>query len=295
MPDNGINWAQIEHLLNRLEHDEGIYAKRTRAVSWVRARLERAMLEGAPARFGLMEEQWEQFMLGESPGFEAAAKKIRLHLRLSLAKRRQYEATAAVDRAKAAAWLCEQLLGTELKAFPDKAHISPSSWRRFLLAKTYVSDETADHIVSALELTPEEEAELRPLFLRGTFDDVEALKAPVRDGIAAKGLTITEFLGLAYISADAWEAFRPNARGIVTSQGTLLKLVIGLILPPEGAWDFLGLVHSGFFMERDLVVLTCMHSEIYDIERLSEVLEKYSWDSVINQQLFPNLYPPPQN
>ena len=293
MSDGGINWAQIEHLLNRLEHDEGIYAKRTRAVSWVCARLERAMLENAPARFGLTSEQWGQFMAGESSVFEAAAEQILPHLCLSRARRREYDALAAVDRAEAAAWLCKRLLDAELDAFLRRSGITYPSWRRFLLAKTYVSDKTAESIVSALELTSEEEAELRPLFLRGTFDDVEALKDPVRAGIAAMELTIAKFLELSYISADAWEAFQSGARGKVTSQGTLLKLVIGLKLSPEEAWGFLGFVHSGFFMERDLVVLTCMHSEIYDIERLSEVLEKYSWDSVINRRLFPNLYPPP--
>ena len=134
---------------------------------------------------------------------------------------------------------------------------------------------------------------MKALLLRGKFEDVEPLKRPAREHIKSRGLNITEFLRHSYISQDAWEPFQPNGSGTV-SQGTLLKLAVGLSLTPDRAWSFLGLVQSGFFMECDLHVLAYMRISCalmggeadYIPEELAELLSEYSAENG-----FANPYP----
>ena len=289
-----IDKILFEEQLNRLRGDEAIRKKRTRAVRWVKAQLALKLRREAPARFSLSKDQWLRFRRGEEPGFSAATEKLLSDLKLPRVRLRQYRALEAHDRRMAAKMLWRELLERELKDFGSRAGIPNPTWWRFINVKTYSHPETASKVISALGLGAAEEEKLKALLLRGKFEDVEPLKRPAREHIKSRGLSITEFLRHSYISQDAWEPFQPNGSGTV-SQGTLLKLAVGLSLTPDRAWSFLGLVQSGFFMECDLHVLTYMHISCalmggeadYIPEELAELLDEYS-----EAGNFANPYPP---
>lgn len=298
-----VDRVLFEEKLNRLkEEDSRIREGREAAVNWVRARLSRELREAAPSRFGLDEEQLRQFGLGEEPGFGAVEDRLLDCLGLAGTKAKQYRALVSSSRSSAAAWLWNELVELELSRLPgrlaDGEGIPGATWWRFRRVKVYTSPELAGKICAALGLGAAEEAELRELFLRGVFEDVGPLRESVRKGVRALGMTVTAFREGAYISRGAWLPFEPAGTG-TTSQGTLLKLVIGLRLTPEGGWSFLAPIHSGFYMDCDLIFLTYMHyvcalgggSENYVPEDLAVLIEELS-RGTRGKPLFDNPYGP---
>lgn len=291
----------LEEKLNRLKaEDERVRSGREAAINWIRERLERELRADIAARFGLDDAQWRQFELGEEPAFTSAESKLLGFLRLTSSKARQYRAIASQGSRAAAGWLWKELVEHELRRLPARTEgeqrIPDVTWWRFLRLKVYSSAELAGKIAAALGLDAAEAAELGALFLRDVFEDVGPLKEAIRKGIKARGMTITAFREDAYIGQTTWVPFEPGGKGTV-SQDTLLKLIIGLRLTPDGAWDFLAPVHSGFYMECDLVFLVYMYlicarsgPEQYVPEELAELIQRYSHDG--RRLLFGNPYPP---
>ena len=87
----------------------------------------------------------------------------------------------------------------------------------------------------------------------------------------------------------AWEPFRENSKDRLSSQATLLKLVIGLSMDCDEGSSFLSRVESGFIVRRDLVVRSCIACGIYDVYELYDILELFA-KGYGGERLYQNLY-----
>ena len=253
----GVDRELYGELLNRTRGDARVWKGRWRAARWLRAKFLRSLRRSAPGRFGLDEARWRQFKRGEEPAFSEAEAALLDYLALAPGALRRYRAAAALGRREAAAWLWAALAERELRLTAERGGIPGATFWRFINARGYVTRSVGDRLAAAFGLAPSEKAALLEIMPHETFDNVDPLKKPARDGIKRRRMLITEFLQYSYISQDAWESFEPHGRGPV-KQRTLLKLAVGLWLSPEEAWKFLGLVRSGFFMDCDIHVLAYM-------------------------------------
>ena len=297
MPERALDMVLFEEALNReIWIDGRIRAGREAAPNWIRQRLADELC----SRLRLSPEPRREFEAGEEPGFSAVSDAL-LRLRpLSGQFENQYRAMLSCNRAEAAAWLWKTALEEELRLLPERSsggqRIPPASWWRFRCMKVCPSPDLADKVAAALGLGSDEADELRALFIRRQFDDVSPLKAPVRDGVRASGKSVTAFREDAYISRSAWHPFEPRGSGVV-SRGTLFKLVLALGLTPDGGWDFLALIRSGFYMDCDLLFLAYMRlicaasdSGGYVPEELAQIIEERRFDGD-GRPMFDNPYP----
>jgi hypothetical protein len=298
MSDSRLDMVLFEETLNRLIWVDGrIRAGREAALNWIRQRLS----EELRARLALSPALWDGFEAGEEPGFSTVADALLESCQLSDTQAAQYRAMLECNRGEAAAWLWKTVIENELRRLPERSSgkhlISPVSWWRFRCMKVYPSPALADKVVAALGLGTDKADELRSLLLRGNFSDVGPLKTPVRDSIRSSGKSVTAFREDAYISRSAWLPFEPHGKGVV-SQGTLLKLVLALDLTPDGGWDFLSLIHDGFYMDCDLLFLAYMQlicavsgRDGYVPEQLAQIIEQRRFNEK-GKSIFDNPYPP---
>lgn len=276
----------IEQNINRLTRDPRC-AVRYAAPEWVDMRLCEELERRLTELLEVSEACWRRFGEGQEPEFSLVSDKLLHTLALSAQKKREFRYLSADNPGAAAEWLMDQQRAKERIAFRKKAGIPPATWKRFWEASTYTSEDTVERIVQALSLAEEEEKEFRSLIVH-EFMEAEPFKQEVWRRVE-ECTGITEFLEHAFISQNAWEPFRRNSEGSVTSQGTLLKMVIGFAMSPEEGWTFLESGGSGFVMPRDLVVLACMHCGIYDVYVLSAALDWYA-AGYGGGRLFGNLY-----
>lgn len=279
--------VNVEEQLNRLLCDPEIIELRGRAPRWVCARLERRLDGRMPELLGVSPEVWAAFRAGEDCG--GLAEKLAAAMGLSRDRRREYRMLAAVDSAAARSWLLRRLLEDEMAGFQKLAGIPYMTWNRFLNCSAYTSAGTADKIALGLGLDETEKAQFQALIFREKHAVTDALRRAVRAELARAGLSITDFLTRAWISLGAWAPFQANSTGRLTSQGTLLKMAVGLTMDAQRAGDFLGLAGSGFVVRRDLVVLACILCRVYDVHQLRDILEAYALDYG-GHRFYKNLY-----
>jgi len=221
---------------------------------------------------------------------------VQQDLKLSARQLSEFRKCAAVDPSAAVDIMKQHLLEKEILDFQKNCGIAPASWKRFREAYTYISEKDVrliergfadpqkmlsirDQYISEkklvavckeLSLTSEEKRELRNLFILNSFTVTAAFRTEVGDCRTNTRLPdgtapgVSDFLIYARIGRDAWEAFyasgsnnEPSAPKR-TSQETLLKLVVGFGMCESCAKRFLEKIGSGFFMRRDLVVLSAI-------------------------------------
>ena len=268
-------FQKIEEILNLLLADPDISRKRRLAPDWI----DRQLRERIGAGLSFPANKNDRELL------EKAAD----GLGLSNRKLREFRYLLSDDVTAAVEWLQEQLLSRERITFRKKAGIPAATWKRFYDASSYVGDETVKRIIEGLELDEAGAAEFRTLVIREVFQITKCLRDEISNRLKESGESITDFCSRSFISQNAWEPFRKKWEEGLTSQGTLLKLVIGFRLSRRAGEDFLALVGSGFVMRRDLVVLACMLCGIYDVYTLHDVLDFFA-EGYGGERLYGNLY-----
>lgn len=267
-------FLKIEQMLNQLQADPDINRQRRLAPDWIDKRLRE--LAGTALKLPADTDSRERL------------EKLAEGLGLSGRKLREFRYLLSEDVPAAVEWLQEQLLAHDRIAFRKKAGIPAATWKRFYDVSAYVGDETVKRIVEGLALDEGEAAEFRALVIREVFQITKALRDSVWKNLENGKESITDFCIRAFISQNAWEPFRKKQEEGQTSQGTLLKMVIGFHLSRKAGEDFLAQVGSGFVMRRDLVVLASMLCEVYDVYTLHDILDFFAWS--YGEKLYGNLY-----
>lgn len=278
--------------MNTLLADKELREIRNRAVAWVDFRLETELVRRLEEQSGVTWELWERFLKGDEEVFFDVQKKLFETCKFSRDEKRELHVLSQMDPAGAAQRMKAYLMKKERTAFQKRAKISAMSWSRFLKVSTYTSDLVTDQIVDVLCLTETEEAELRELIFRDTFPVKEELKEHVRDLIKENHTSIYDFLMDAELSENAWEPFRTNPKNLPTSQGTLLKLIIGLHMDRSAGREFLRWVNSDFVMRRDLAVLVCLNNRIFGPDECFYILEFFA-EGDVGERYYRNLYTDP--
>ncbi len=266
--------------MNRLINDPELAAVRYRAANWVNARLEGALIAGIRADNGLSVAQWEAFLSGQipEPEFKNVQQRIFDKFRFSREEKnelRLMEKSGQPLKAIAAR-MKEYLMKKERVEFRKQAGITATAWQRFINVSGYTGDSVVDMIANALHLSPEETAFFKSLVFHDTFSTSADLKKYVRKLIEGKKVSISHFLLSAGLSENAWEPFQTNPRGLPTSQATLLKIILGLQMDCPKGRDLLHQVNSDFVMRRDLAVLICIGSGIFEPENCYYILEFFA-------------------
>ena len=278
--------------MNQLLADKELREIRNRAVNWVDSRLEQEFVQRLEEQRGITWDLWDLFLNGDAVVFSDVQKKLYEACRFSRDEKRELSVLSDIDKVAAAKRMRTYLLKKERTAFQKRAGISAMSWSRFLNVSAYTSDRVTEQIAAALQLNKEEETELRKLMFRDTFSVREELKEHVRDLIKKNHSSIYDFLMDAELSENAWEPFRTNPKQLPTSQGTLLKLIIGLHMDRSAGREFLHRVHSDFVMKRDLAVLICLKNRIFGPDECFYILELFA-GGFEGERYYRNLYTDP--
>jgi len=278
--------------MNQLLADKELRDIRNRAVNWVDSRLEREILNRVKEQCGLAGELWELFLAGDETVFFDVQKQLFEANRFSRDEKRELSVLSEIDKVAAAKRMKTYLLKKERTAFQKRAGISAMSWSRFLNVSAYTSDRVTEQIADRLGLTNDERTELRNLMFRDTFSVSEEFKEHVRELIKREHSSIYDFLMDAELSENAWEPFRTNPKQLPTSQGTLLKLIIGLHMDRSAGREFLRWVNSDFVMRRDLAVLVCLNNRIFGPDECFYILEFFA-EGDVGERYYRNLYTDP--
>lgn len=321
-----IDYIELIEQLNILKTDKTRKKTRTAAADWVRARLEQE-LDGELAALGLTEELQQAFLAGEEDALAAAAKIILEGLSLSREERETFSRNLKnMDYAAALDRIHTYLRKKKYTAFQKKAALKAVTWGRFLRSEFMPDQDTQDKILMALNLSwPEAEAaEFRSLVIKSEFPINDALIHDLKEHLKPnfshiddKGEYIIyetlKFIEHAFLSEKILRPFGINKDRLQannapagdrkktesnTSQASLLKILIGLKLYEPEATRFLGHVDSGFYLYRDLVVLSCIKCDIYTkygkeyIYAFIEILAHFARDEKSRLPLYPDLYGP---
>lgn len=187
--------------------------------------------------------------------------------------------------------LHEILLAEERLRLRKEANIASKVWGEFLDSDKLTGEATLEKIRKALKLTAEEIREFNSLVIVHVFPVDDRLRTKVTELRKATGRNVADFQNYACIGKEAWEAFylwkeegeedsfgeqkKPQK---MTSQRTLLKLVIGFGLEEPGAWEFMETAKSTFAVRRDLVVLACIRCGYSDPVQATEILDYFGED-----------------
>lgn len=141
-------------------------------------------------------------------------------------------------------------------------------------------------LLEALNTPPEHEAHWADSFQETVrlLDD-PGLSTPVRRHLhtlekKTEGFPLNRAMGLwfqshAGLSPTAMDAFSASD-GTVTSQSTLLKLIVAFGMEEQEAMAFLHLAGSDFTLRRDLVVLACLRCGLCRMDALYQFLALYA-------------------
>ena len=283
-------WLMEE--MNLLVTDPELAAIRNRAVAWVNARLEGALVERIRQDGGITSAQWDGFLAGQEPDFTGVQQVVFSQFSFSREEKKELRMLAKADKSAVADRMLAYLLKKERTAFQKQAGITAMAWRRFVNVSSYTSDDVVGKISEGLQLTAEENEVFRSLIFHDTFETTPELKEHVRELISKQFETITGFLLDAEISENAWEPFRTNPKGLPTSQSTLLKLILGLRMTRLEGSNLLHRVNSDFVMRRDLAVLICIRNRIFDPENCFYILEFFA-EGYGGERYYRNLFTDP--
>lgn len=194
------------------------------------------------------------------------------------------------------------LLEKEMLRFQKEAGIPTKVWKNFIFSRIYTGEATLRKIRRQLALTPEEIQEFDRTIVANVFEVNKPLKEDVHKLRKATGMSVSDFLAYACVSADAWESFYPVPKDAEeeekgekeeakrkTSQKTLLKLIIGYRLSEQKAKAFLAHVNSAFVMRLDLVFLTGIRCEYNHPMEMQQILDFFSEDQN-GEPFYPNPY-----
>lgn len=266
--------------MNLLINDPELAAIRYRAVSWVNAQLESGLMAKIRADHGLSAARWEAFLSGQitEPEFKNVQQILFDKFPFSREEQNELRLLEKSDQPleTIAARMKEYLMKKERVAFRNRAGITATAWQRFINVSGYTGDDVIDKIIKALDLTEEEADFFRTLVFHDTFSTTDDFKKYVRKLMEDKKLSVSQFLLNAELSENAWEPFRTNSKGLPTSQATLLKIILGLQMDRPGGRELLHKVNSDFVMRRDLAVLICINSRIFEPENCYYILEFFA-------------------
>lgn len=283
-----INYILLEETLNNLLRDPLIRAVRTRAVQYVTDRL-RADVAKRMQDVGLYSPVREEF-LTDTPYQQTQLYRIILEkqkeLELSGRILQAFRMSAKGERKAALTLLEDYLLDREQIRFRKEAGISAKVWLTFLNSSGYTGEATQIKIGKQLALTPGEQEQFKALFLRALYPVEVPLKREVHRLRKETGKMLSDFLSYAWVSTDAWEAFYPvptdekpeeqEEKPKITSQDTLLKLVVGYGLNENEAKRFMEIARSAFALRKDLVVLAGIRCRCGTPMEMSEILEFFA-------------------
>lgn len=277
--------SQLRHVVRELERSPETRRLRTQAGAWLQPRLEEWMYR----QLGRSPAEREDFLSGAEPLYQQLRQQIMQTLALPEEQYSPLRTQEKKSNADGAYWLDRTLFQHMLRSIG----VSPSTWRRIAEGSKAPSEATLQKLIHALALTDDEAAQLRRLVIKDVFDDLSRLRPRVRELVKdwrrdmAEGdeeqAPMTAFLAHSDISPTAMHVFQHDEPDD-TSQKTLLKLLIAFGMDETAARAFLALVDSGFLVRRDLVVLSCIRSHVYQIHDLERILD-----------CFNDLKPPYQN
>ena len=275
-------YRDVEDLLCRYEREPELGSVRKRARQWVDQFLLRQCAKRNPVLFRILSEGIGAVCPDEiSAQMDCMSFSARTKAEYRRLKKTQNEA-AVQD------FLIEQILKKERETLREKSGLPYRTWKRFEESNTCLSLSVIDRICEGLGLNTEEDAILRSLFIRDTFEVKEPLKIEVHMQIRKRKEQITDFQIRNEISPGAWVPYQAASENRFTSQETLLKMVIGFEFDRQDGKRFLAVPGSGFFMKRDMLVLACLELCIYDHERIYDILEEFAKDGSL--RLYANLY-----
>lgn len=269
-------FANIKKTIIRLQADKCIYQRRYAARTWLDYRLTERFCAEIDA-------------ILEDAALTARDQRLRLEakaeeLNLSVQRKKEFRRAMSEPTFDTAADFLKSMYLVRARAeLTKKAKLSGATWSRFIHVTTCPSEETVNRIIEGLklihglELNEEDERKFRALVIRDHFKVTDSLREEVR---IRKGAESAEsFCKRNFISSKAWTPFRPNQIDALTTQSTLLKLVIGFGLSPHEGKAFLALVDSAFLTRRDHVVLACITEALYDVYVVHVILELSQSDS----------------
>ena len=193
------------------------------------------------------------------------------------------------------------------------------TWETFFTKEYLPTERNLEKICAGLGLNKEEEQSFRSLCIQRTFPVNDALRKDLKEKLKPEFgqetdthvlYDIQAFMAHARLSEKAWNKFgirtkEPKEKketpktAPYTSQETLLMILIGLKMNENTGKGFLRQVHSGFYLYRDLVVLSCIRNGVYDascsdtenyIDVFKKILDAFADSGDPDHPLYQNLY-----
>lgn len=292
---DGIYYERLEEELNSLLRDQKIRKLRMAPVEYVekllRGRMELRLKEAG------FDEAMENGFLQKDPektkALYALFSNRELGLAISQKQMRELKRCAKQNPKSALAYLLDIQLEEEKLRFRKQIQLQAKVWLSFLNGTVATGEATKEKIQKGLQMTPAQQAEFEKLLITRSFLVDKALRQVVHELLEKTGMILADFQIYAFIGKEAWEPFalpkNDSDKKKKTSQGTLLKLVIGFGLEEEGAWDFMEQAQSVFVEYRDLVFLACIRSRYVNPIQVQEILEFFAQDGEGNR-IYTNPY-----
>lgn len=294
-----INYVLLEEQLNQLLADPAIKKIRTASAEYMkeklRGRVEKRYAQVLAPASRLDKQELCQFVKQNMQQIGLSQRMFREFKFMVYGK----EGTLGAIK-----FLKEILLDKEMLRFQKEAQISTKVWKNFIYSRIYTGEATLQKIRQQLALMSEDIQAFDRTIVANVFEVNRSLREDVHNLRKKTGLSVSNFLAYACISADAWEPFYPVPKNAEeegeekktaeeprrkTSQKTLLKLIIGYGLSEQKAKAFLAHVNSAFVMRLDLVFLAGIRCGYNHPVEMQEILDFFSEDQN-GEAFYPNPY-----
>ena len=241
-------------------------------------------------------------------------------------KQTEFQKRAKLDAASWRRFLLADVLPREknrTQALNDMiAGQNEDTWETFFTKEYLPTERNLEKICAGFGLDKKEEQTFLSLCIQRSFPINDALRNDLKEKLKPdfsreKGEHILydtqAFMAHARLSEKVWNKFgirtkepkeekkskEPSETAPYTSQGTLLMLLIGLKMNEPTGKEFLWHVHSGFYLYRDLVVLSCIKNNVYNavcsdaenyIDVFKKILDEFADSGDPDHPLYQNPY-----
>lgn len=240
-------------------------------------------------------------------------------------KQTEFQKRAGLDAASWGRFLLSDVLPKE-KSRPESLEDmicgkDMDTWETFFTSEYLPTERNLEKICLGFGLKEEEKADFLSLCIQRNFPINDSLRDDLKEKLKPDFsqengdfilYDIQAFIAHARLSEKVWNKFgihtkepkttlepKEIAKTAHTSQGTLLMLLIGLKMDGDAGKTFLGHVHSGFYLYRDLVVLSCIQNGVYDarcsdmenyIDVFKKILDAFADSGDPDHPLYQNPY-----
>lgn len=274
-----IDYLKSDSMLSeydRLYNDKQTKKKREGAFNFIKEYLEKNISEELSC-LGIDEDMLSGFLKKDKKAIERVIEIItnnKERLELSARNISAINNSCKDDTQVAFEMMKDFIIKKKYKALYEKAGITAKSWRELKNFSVYTNEKTQEKLAEAMNLSAQQSADFKELFLNEIFSVSDELKKETLEKCKDTKMSITEFLISCDVSQSTWEKITNiKKKNEVISQKTLLKFVNSFGTDKISAEEYMNKAGSGFYTSYDIIFLVCICFGYYGYYQVLEVMQ----------------------